>query len=165
MARLSLSRTSRRACASRTACSRSRPLAEIDDPDVREAHRQHALPIPITSFSGLRPTEEEFIAAFANFPDGFGQPWQVITLTPIDDFVGTLKATNRLMMVVIIILTMHRAVLHLFRIPPAITTGRKRFAAIAGNRKPAIRRADVAAIQHPGDRASWNPRLHCFEPR
>jgi class 3 adenylate cyclase len=46
------------------------------------------------------------IAAFANFPDGFGQPWQVITLTPIDDFVGTLKATNRLMMIVIIILTM-----------------------------------------------------------
>jgi class 3 adenylate cyclase len=29
----------------------------------------------------------------------------VITLTPIDDFVGTLKATNRLIMVVIIILT------------------------------------------------------------
>jgi hypothetical protein len=35
-----------------------------------------------------------------------GQPWQVITMTPIDDFVGTLKATNRLMMVVIINLTM-----------------------------------------------------------
>ncbi len=48
---------------------------------------------------------EDLIAAFANFPDGFGQPWQVITLTPIDDFVGTLKATNRLIMVVIIILT------------------------------------------------------------
>ena len=46
------------------------------------------------------------IAAFANFPGGFGQPWQVITLTPIDDFVGTLKRTNRLMMVVIIVLTM-----------------------------------------------------------
>ncbi len=30
----------------------------------------------------------------------------MITLTPIDDFIGTLKATNRLMMLVIIILTM-----------------------------------------------------------
>ena len=49
---------------------------------------------------------EELIVAFANFPDGFGQPWQVVTLTPIDDFVGTLKATNRLMMFVIIILAM-----------------------------------------------------------
>ena len=45
------------------------------------------------------------MAAFANFPGGFGQPWQVITLTPIDDFVGTLKATNRLMMVIIVVLT------------------------------------------------------------
>jgi len=49
---------------------------------------------------------EDLIAAFANFPVAFGQPWQVITLTPIDDFVGTLKKTNRLMMVVIIGLTM-----------------------------------------------------------
>jgi class 3 adenylate cyclase len=81
-------------------------LADVDDPEVREAHRQHAL-TDTDSFAFRSPTNgEELIAAFANFPDGFGQPWQVITLTPIDDFVGTLKATNRLMMVVIIILTM-----------------------------------------------------------
>jgi class 3 adenylate cyclase len=81
-------------------------LADIDDPDVREAHRQHAL-LGTDSFSFRSPVNgAESIVAFANFPDGFGQPWQVITLTPIDDFVGTLKATNRLMMVVIIILTM-----------------------------------------------------------
>jgi class 3 adenylate cyclase len=52
------------------------------------------------------PYGEDLIAAFANFPDSFGRSWQVITVTPIDDFVGTLKATNRLIMVVIIILTM-----------------------------------------------------------
>jgi len=81
-------------------------LADVDDPEVREAHRQHAL-TATDSFGFRSPaTGEELIAAFANFPDGFGHPWQVITLTPIDDFVGTLKATNRLMMVVIIILTM-----------------------------------------------------------
>jgi class 3 adenylate cyclase/ABC-type nitrate/sulfonate/bicarbonate transport system substrate-binding protein len=81
-------------------------LADIDDPDVREAYRQHAR-ADTDSFVFKAPTNgEDFIAAFANFPDGFGQPWQVITLTPIDDFVGTLKATNRLMMIVIIILTM-----------------------------------------------------------
>ena len=81
-------------------------LADIDDPAVRETHRQHvgtgadrfALQSPING--------EDLIATFANFPGGFGQPWQVITLTPIDDFVGTLKRTNRLMMVVIIVLTM-----------------------------------------------------------
>jgi class 3 adenylate cyclase len=81
-------------------------LADIDDPEVREAHRQHAR-TGTDRFVFQSPTNgEDLIAAFANFPGGFGQAWQVITLTPIDDFVGTLKATNRLMMVVIIILTM-----------------------------------------------------------
>jgi class 3 adenylate cyclase/ABC-type nitrate/sulfonate/bicarbonate transport system substrate-binding protein len=81
-------------------------LADIDDPDVREAYREHAS-VDTDNFVFRSPTNgEDLIAAFANFPDGFGQPWQVITVTPIDDFVGTLKATNRLMMVIIIILTM-----------------------------------------------------------
>jgi class 3 adenylate cyclase/ABC-type nitrate/sulfonate/bicarbonate transport system substrate-binding protein len=81
-------------------------LADIDDADVREAHRQHTS-AGTDSFTFRSPENGAVsIAAFANFPDGFGQQWQVITLTPIDDFVGTLKATNRLMMVVIIILTL-----------------------------------------------------------
>jgi class 3 adenylate cyclase/ABC-type nitrate/sulfonate/bicarbonate transport system substrate-binding protein len=80
-------------------------LADIDNPDVREAHRRHAR-TGAESFVFQSPTNgEDLIAVFANFPDGFGQPWQVITLTPIDDFVGTLKATNRLMMAIIIVLT------------------------------------------------------------
>jgi class 3 adenylate cyclase/ABC-type nitrate/sulfonate/bicarbonate transport system substrate-binding protein len=81
-------------------------LADIEDPNVREAYRRHGL-VGTDSFTFQSPANgEELIAAFANFPGGFGQPWQVITLTPIDDFIGTLKATNRLMMLVIIILTM-----------------------------------------------------------
>jgi ABC-type nitrate/sulfonate/bicarbonate transport system substrate-binding protein len=81
-------------------------LADIDDPVVREAHRQHVR-TGTDSFAFRSPANgEDLIAAFANFPGGFGQPWQVITLTPIDDFVGTLKKTNRLMVAVIIGLTM-----------------------------------------------------------
>jgi len=81
-------------------------LADIDDPEVREAYRRHTRNGD-DRFVFQSPTNgEDFIAAFANFPDGFGQAWQVITLTPVDDFVGTLKATNRLMMVIIIVLTM-----------------------------------------------------------
>jgi class 3 adenylate cyclase/ABC-type nitrate/sulfonate/bicarbonate transport system substrate-binding protein len=81
-------------------------LSDIDDPDVREAHRQRAR-TGNDRFAFQSPTKgEDFIAAFANFPGGFGQPWQVITLTPVDDFVGTLKKTNRLIMIVIIGLTM-----------------------------------------------------------
>jgi class 3 adenylate cyclase/ABC-type nitrate/sulfonate/bicarbonate transport system substrate-binding protein len=80
-------------------------LDDIDDPEVREAHQQHAR-VGTDGFIFQSPRNgEDMIAAFANFPDGFGQAWQVITVTPIDDFVGTLKATNRLMMAVIIILT------------------------------------------------------------
>src|SRR5712671_4330657 len=81
-------------------------LSDIDDPEVREAHRQHAR-TGADNFVFQSPTNgADLMAAFASFPGGFGQPWHVITLTPIDDFVGTLKATNRLMMIVIIILTM-----------------------------------------------------------
>ncbi len=81
-------------------------LADIDDPDMREAHRQRVR-TGNDRFVFQSPTNgEDLIAAFANFPSGFGQPWQVVTLTPIDDFVGTLKATNRLMMVIIIGITM-----------------------------------------------------------
>jgi class 3 adenylate cyclase/ABC-type nitrate/sulfonate/bicarbonate transport system substrate-binding protein len=81
-------------------------VTDIDDPNVREAYRQHSL-VDAESFVFRSPVNgDELIAAFAKFPGGFGQPWQVVTLTPIDDFVGTLKATNRLMMGIIIALTM-----------------------------------------------------------
>ncbi len=81
-------------------------LADIDDPVVREAHRQHVR-AGTDRFEFRSPANgDDFVAAFANFPGGFGQPWQVITLTPIDDFVGTLKSANRLMMGVIFALTM-----------------------------------------------------------
>jgi class 3 adenylate cyclase/ABC-type nitrate/sulfonate/bicarbonate transport system substrate-binding protein len=81
-------------------------LTDIDDPDVREAYRQRARAGNDRFMFQSPANGEDLIAAFANFPGGFGQPWQVITITPIDDFVGTLKKTNRLMMVVIIGLTM-----------------------------------------------------------
>ena len=71
---------------------------------MREAYRRHQTEGDNFIFRSPA-TSEDLIAAFADFPDGFGQPWQVITLTPIDDFVGTLKATNRLMMIIIIVLT------------------------------------------------------------
>jgi class 3 adenylate cyclase/ABC-type nitrate/sulfonate/bicarbonate transport system substrate-binding protein len=81
-------------------------VTDIDDPNVREAYRQHSI-VDTESFVFQSPVNgDDLIAAFAKFPGGFGQPWQVVTLTPIDDFVGTLKAANRLMMVIIVALTM-----------------------------------------------------------
>jgi class 3 adenylate cyclase/ABC-type nitrate/sulfonate/bicarbonate transport system substrate-binding protein len=81
-------------------------MADIDDPVVREAHRERVR-TGAERFVFQSPINgEDLVAAFANLPGGFGQPWQVVTLTPIDDFVGTLKRTNRLMMALIIALTM-----------------------------------------------------------
>ena len=140
-------------------------LADIDDPDVREAYRQHAR-ADTDSFVFQSPTNgEDFIAAFANFPDGFGQPWQVITLTPIDDFVGTLKATNRLIMVVIIILTDDRAVLHLFRVH-AGCRGRSKTCRSNCRRSKACN-STCRRRGHPifGRSRGWNPRLRCFATR
>jgi hypothetical protein len=58
-------------------------VTDIDDPDVREAYRQHSL-VDAESFVFRSPANgDDFIAAFAKFPGGFGQPRQVITLTPI----------------------------------------------------------------------------------
>jgi class 3 adenylate cyclase len=43
-------------------------------------------------------------ASFTLFPDSFGQPWQVVNLTPVNDFVGALEASNRRMRFIIIAL-------------------------------------------------------------
>ncbi len=48
---------------------------------------------------------DEVSASFAKFPDNFGKPWQIIILTPTNDFIGDLKATNRKTVLVIVGLT------------------------------------------------------------
>jgi hypothetical protein len=49
-------------------------VTDIDDPDVREAYRQHSL-IGTESFVFRSPANgKDLIAAFAKFPGGFGQP-------------------------------------------------------------------------------------------
>jgi adenylate cyclase len=47
----------------------------------------------------------EISASFSPFPDRFGQPWETVILTPTDDFIGQLKATNRQIVIVIVLLT------------------------------------------------------------
>jgi class 3 adenylate cyclase len=80
-------------------------LANIADDDVREAYRRHS-EMNQDSFLFRSPsTGEQVSASFTLFPDSFGQPWQVINLTPINDFVGALEASNRQMLFIIIALT------------------------------------------------------------
>ena len=80
-------------------------LANIADDDVREAYRKHNQ-MDQDSFLFRSPlTGEQVSASFTLFPDSFGQPWQVINLTPVNDFVGALDASNRQMLFIIIALT------------------------------------------------------------
>ncbi|MEW6640898.1 MAG: ABC transporter substrate-binding protein [Pseudomonadota bacterium] len=80
-------------------------LDTIDDDDVREAYRLQSATNRDDFFFSSPRNGQEISASFTRFPGSFGQPWEIIVLTPTDDFVGTLKRTNRQMIVLIAILT------------------------------------------------------------
>jgi adenylate cyclase len=83
-------------------------LAKLDtivDDNVREAYRLQSETNSDDFFFSSPRSGEEISASFTRFPGSFGQPWEIVTLTPTDDFVGTLKRTNRQMIVLIAILT------------------------------------------------------------
>jgi class 3 adenylate cyclase/ABC-type nitrate/sulfonate/bicarbonate transport system substrate-binding protein len=80
-------------------------LDTIDDGNVREAHRIHRETNRDNFLFRSPLSGEEISASFARFPGGFGKPWQVITLTPTDDFVGTLERTSKQMIALIAALT------------------------------------------------------------
>ena len=79
-------------------------LANIADDDVREAYRRHSETNQDSFLFRSPVTGAQLSASFTLFPDSFGQPWQVINLTPINDFVGALEASNRQMLFIIIAL-------------------------------------------------------------
>jgi adenylate cyclase len=80
-------------------------LDNIADDNLREAYRQHKQASQDNFLFRSPVTGEEVSASFSKFPDSFGHPWEVIILTPTNDFVGSLKATNQQMVAVIIVLT------------------------------------------------------------
>jgi adenylate cyclase len=80
-------------------------LVNFADDDVREAHRLRAQSNQ-DDFLFRSPRDgQELSASFARFPETFGRPWQAIVITPTDDFIGPLKATNRQIVVIIIALS------------------------------------------------------------
>jgi adenylate cyclase len=89
-------------------------LNDIADDNVRAAYRLHGERRE-DNFLFRSPVDgQEWSALFADFPADFKLPWQAIVLTPTDDFVGTLKAANRQILVVIIFLTAAELVLIYF---------------------------------------------------
>lgn len=41
------------------------------------------------------PADTEYIGIFSPFPKDFNKPWELLTITPTDDFVGVIKDFNR----------------------------------------------------------------------
>ncbi len=45
------------------------------------------------------PSNTEYIGIFSPFPKNFNKPWELLTITPTDDFVGVIKDTNRKLLI------------------------------------------------------------------
>ena len=86
-------------------------VANIADDDLREAYRLRSQLIGDNFFFRSPLTGKELSASFDKFPEGFPRPWETVILTPTDDFVGSLKAVNRQMVVVITVLTVFELLL------------------------------------------------------
>jgi adenylate cyclase len=83
-------------------------LARLDtvaDDDLREAYRLQRETKRDDFFFRAPQHGQEISASFTRFPRTFAKPWEVVTLTPTNDFVGTLERTNRQMIAVIAVLT------------------------------------------------------------
>ena len=80
-------------------------LENFADDNVREAFRLQAH-FNQGDFLFRSPRDgQELSASFARFPESFGLPWEAIVVTPTDDFIGQLKATNRQIVLIIIALS------------------------------------------------------------
>jgi adenylate cyclase len=80
-------------------------LDDIADDNVREAYRLQGQTNLDDFFFRSPQNGEEISASFARYPGSFGQPWEVVILTPTSDFVGALERTNRQMIFLIGALT------------------------------------------------------------
>ena len=80
-------------------------LDNVADGDVREAFRQY-IETNQDDFLFRSPlTGKEMSASFTKVPDEFLKSWIVVNVTPTNDFVGALEATNRQMILIIVGLT------------------------------------------------------------
>jgi adenylate cyclase len=70
-------------------------LGKLNDPRIVEAVRLHASGNADRFTFALEPDGKEYVALFSEFPAGSAKQWQVLVVTPTDDFVGDLKRTNR----------------------------------------------------------------------
>ncbi len=75
------------------------------------AYRQRARMAPVRFVAS---TGDELSVASAPFPTAFGKQWEIMIVAPTDDFVGDLKATNRAVSTIIMLLILSELVLIYF---------------------------------------------------
>jgi adenylate cyclase len=80
-------------------------LDNIDDEDVREAYRLQRQTNEDNFLFRSRRDGQEVTASFVRFPVSFRHRWEALILTPTNDFIGELKATNRQILIIIIALS------------------------------------------------------------
>jgi adenylate cyclase len=80
-------------------------LDNVDDEDAREAFRLQRQTKENNFLFRSRGDGQELSASFAGFPVSFGRRWEAIILTPTNDFIGELKATNRQILLIIVALS------------------------------------------------------------
>jgi adenylate cyclase len=89
-------------------------LENFADEDLREAYRLQTQTKQDDFFFPSPRDGQELSASFARFPENFGHSWEAIIITPTDDFIGHLKATNRQIVAIIIALAAVELVLIYF---------------------------------------------------
>jgi hypothetical protein len=89
-------------------------LNSITDGNVREAFRQYVETNQDDFLFRSPLAGEEMSASFTKVPDSFLKSWIVVNVTPTNDFVGTLEAANRQMVVIIVELTALELILMYF---------------------------------------------------
>jgi len=77
-------------------------LENVDDADVREAYQLQTQKNEDDFLFRSSREGQELSASFARLPESFGHAWEAVILTPTDDFIGQLKATNRQIVVIIV---------------------------------------------------------------
>ena len=86
-------------------------VTNIADDDLREAYRRRAQFMGDSLLFRSPASRQELSASFDRFPEGFPRPWEIVILTPTDDFVGPLKVANRHTLIIIALLTVLELIL------------------------------------------------------
>lgn len=74
-------------------------LDKLGDPRVSSALGERLRGGKEHFFFTAGPANTEYIGTFSPFPKDFKKPWELLIITPTDDFVGVIKSTNRRLLI------------------------------------------------------------------